>query len=116
MQNDFNDILILINVGQKLKKNTQYILYLHIFHQRLPNMVKRLFADVVHDAIVVLFGIAMGTFQLFNNTDVFYYGPCWEVLVTWITEPSDTFFEVWLKKWFSKMKQMHQQTCNNSMI
>jgi hypothetical protein len=25
---------------------------------------------------VVLFGIAMGTFQLFNNTDVFYYGPC----------------------------------------
>jgi hypothetical protein len=45
IQNDFNDILILINVGQKLKKNAQYIFYLHIFHQRLPNMVKRLFAD-----------------------------------------------------------------------
>jgi hypothetical protein len=25
---------------------------------------------------VVLFGIAMGTFHLFNNTDVLYYGPC----------------------------------------
>jgi hypothetical protein len=51
MQNDFYDILILINVGQKLKKNAQYIFYLHIFHQRLPNMVKRLFAGVIHDAI-----------------------------------------------------------------
>ena len=51
MLNDFNDILILINVGQKLKKNAQYICYIHIFHQRLPNMVKRLFADVIHDAI-----------------------------------------------------------------
>ena len=51
MLNDFNDILILINVGQKLKKNAQYIFYLHIFDQRLPNMVKRLFADVIHDAI-----------------------------------------------------------------
>jgi hypothetical protein len=49
-----NDILILINVGQKLKTNAQYIFYLHIFHQRLPNMVKRLFADVIHDAIVLL--------------------------------------------------------------
>ena len=38
-------------MGQKLKKNAQYIFYLHIFHQRLPNMVKRLFADVIHDAI-----------------------------------------------------------------
>ena len=37
--------------GQKLKKNAQYIFYLHIFHQSLPNMVKRLFADVIHDAI-----------------------------------------------------------------
>jgi hypothetical protein len=37
--------------GQKLKKNAQYIFYLHILHQRLPNMVKRLFADVIHDAI-----------------------------------------------------------------
>jgi hypothetical protein len=43
--NDFNDILILINVRQKLKENAQYIFYLHKFHQRLPNMVKRLFAD-----------------------------------------------------------------------
>ena len=112
MLNDFNDILILINVGQKLKKNAQYI-YIYIFlfrgkrgggsalnifsifythhripnehmmtinfdtitnnyeviyvtktvmkyylikidtsfHQRLPNMVQRLFADVMHDAI-----------------------------------------------------------------
>ena len=31
MQNDFYDILILINVGQKLKKNAHYIFYLHIF-------------------------------------------------------------------------------------
>ena len=107
---DFNEIPILINVRQKLKKNAQYIFYLHIsiswkrggsalnifsifythhripnkhmtinfdtitnnyeviyviktveilfkkniyasFHQRLPNMVQRLFANVIHDAI-----------------------------------------------------------------
>jgi hypothetical protein len=34
-----------------MKKNAQYIFYLHIFHQRLPNMVKCLFTDVIHDAI-----------------------------------------------------------------
>ena len=34
-----------------MNKNAQYIFYLHIFHQRFPNMVKRLFVDVIHDAI-----------------------------------------------------------------
>jgi hypothetical protein len=34
MLNDFNDILILINMGQKLKKNAQYIFYLQSGSQR----------------------------------------------------------------------------------
>jgi hypothetical protein len=68
MLSDFNDILILINMGQKLKTNAQYIFYLHIFHQRLPNMVKRLFANtLVEPFFKCLFTFTMECGAYLNN-------------------------------------------------